>query len=291
MKTSSQINNTLVKNFRSKFLFIIIPGILVVIALFFISNINNDKTISIDKTDSLTTGKNEIPSDSISTFQYKIEEIGRSNNNLPISAHIFSDGEKVILIIAGIHGNEPSSESLAKELISSLQNDTISKALKVIIVPSVNPDGLKSYTRANANGVDINRNFPTSNWSPIPTKERYYPGKEPASEPETIVIMKLLEKFNPVLVFTIHSPLACVNWDGPANEVAEIISRISGYPLKENIGYDTPGSLGTYTGVEKNIPIITLELRGTENERQTSINIEAFHEVFDYIVTQDAEKE
>ena len=39
-----------------------------------------------------------------------------------------------------------------------------------------------------------------------------------------------------------------------------MISQIINYPIEESIGYPTPGSFGTYAGVERNIPIITLEM-------------------------------
>ena len=51
-----------------------------------------------------------------------------------------------------------------------------------------------------------------------------------------------------------------VNYDGPAKEIAQKISQIINYPAEESIGYPTPGSFGTYCGVERNIPTITLEL-------------------------------
>jgi protein MpaA len=59
---------------------------------------------------------------------------------------------------------------------------------------------------------------------------------------------------------TLHAPYKIVNYDGPAADVAQKISDITGYPVEPSIGYPTPGSFGTYYGVERNIPTITLEL-------------------------------
>ena len=42
--------------------------------------------------------------------------------------------------------------------------------------------------------------------------------------------------------------------------IAQKISEITGYPIQEDIGYPTPGSFGTYCGVERKIPTITLEV-------------------------------
>jgi protein MpaA len=51
-----------------------------------------------------------------------------------------------------------------------------------------------------------------------------------------------------------------VNFDGDAEAIAEQISKIIKYPIAPSIGYPTPGSFGTWAGLEKNIPTITLEL-------------------------------
>ena len=51
-----------------------------------------------------------------------------------------------------------------------------------------------------------------------------------------------------------------MNYDGNAKQIAEKISNIIGYPVEKSIGYPTPGSFGTWAGIEKNIPTITLEL-------------------------------
>ena len=135
----------------------------------------------------------------------------------------------------------------------------------VLFIPCLNPDGLSSNTRTNANGVDLNRNFPTKNFgqdgsSAGNNPENYYGGKEPASEIETRFVIDILEKYQPKLVITLHAPYKIVNYDGPAEAIAQKISDIIGYSVESSIGYPTPGSFGTYCGVERNIPTITLEL-------------------------------
>ena len=54
------------------------------------------------------------------------------------------------------------------------------------------------------------------------------------------------------------------------------ISKIINYPVEENIGYPTPGSFGTWAGIEKEIPTITLELDkevGVESLREPIFEI------------------
>ena len=128
-----------------------------------------------------------------------------------------------------------------------------------LFIPSLNPDGQKLETRTNGNGVDINRNFPTKNWV-LGEKNRYFGGETPASEIETKFVISVIEKYSPKLIITLHTPFKIVNFDGNAREISEKISEIFNYPVEESIGYPTPGSFGTWAGVERNIPIITIEM-------------------------------
>lgn len=138
----------------------------------------------------------------------------------------------------------------------------------LLFIPCLNPDGMQLNTRTNSNNVDLNRNFPTKNWGENKGENatcddettNYYGGKTSASEIETRFLIDTIEKYNPTLVMTLHAPYKVVNYDGPAKEIAEKISAIIGYPVEESIGYPTPGSFGTWAGVERNIPTITLEL-------------------------------
>jgi murein peptide amidase A len=206
-------------------------------------------------------------SDSQATSANKRESfvIGRTIHNNPIQIFVFGAGEKHIVVLGGIHGNEPAAVPVAEAFISSLESDTIPADVTVVIIPNVNPDGLVAGTRTNSNSVDINRNFPSKSWRAESAKRRYYPGKRPASEEETRAVIDTISKYSPLLLISIHAPFNCINWDGPAEDIARVMSRSSGYPLQPNIGYETPGSLGSYAGIDLNIPAITIELRGDDS--------------------------
>lgn len=170
--------------------------------------------------------------------------------------------EKTVLVIGIFHGDEPDGEYLINRYLQE-KNDTKNRLL---FIPCLNPDGKDTKTRQNSNGVDLNRNFPTQNWAKLPSNDDYYGGEKPASEIETQFLIYIIEKYKPDLILTLHEPYKVVNFDGPSKEIAQTISEITGYKVEENIGYPTPGSFGTYCGIEKNIPTITLELPEKEDK-------------------------
>ena len=158
-----------------------------------------------------------------------------------------------VLIIGCMHGDEPQGKYLIQEYLKS------NTETKLLFIPCLNPDGVKRNTRVNANGVDLNRNFPTKNWE-LTEKNNFYGGKEPASEIETKFLINVIEEYKPELILTLHAPYKVVNYDGDALNIAQKISEIIKYPVEASIGYPTPGSFGTWAGIENNIPTITLEL-------------------------------
>ena len=202
--------------------------------------------------------------------------LGKSVKGRDITAMIYGKGKKRVLVFGGIHGDEQNTTVVARSLAVHLNTETLPQNLTVIILPDVNPDGLMAQTRVNANGVDINRNFPSKTWRADYTEQRRYPGLKPSSEPETRAVLDLLERYPPDLVVTLHAAMGCVNWDGPAGAFAALIlTSINNYPLCATLGYDTPGSLGLLMGLDKNIPTVTIELRAENASTLVEENLPA----------------
>ena len=171
-----------------------------------------------------------------------------------------------VLIIGVFHGDEPQGDPIIRKYAK--QNpDT-----NLLLIPCLNEYGMKVNKRTNANGVDLNRNFPTKNWGSAPATD-FFAGNAPASESETRFVIDLVEKYSPKLILTLHAPYRVVNYDGPAEKIANKIAEIIGYPVEASIGYPTPGSFGTWAGVERNIPIITLELDEKEGIKALDISV------------------
>ncbi len=191
------------------------------------------------------------------------EEIGRSVEGRPIYKTEFGEGEDVTLFFSCFHGAERATARFGFEFADLLHKnpDLIAPGKKVVVVPLLNPDGFVRGTRNNANDTDLNRNYPTSNWGQQPEGRTVDFGATPASEPESRIVLKLMADHQPDKILTIHQPLKCNNNDGPNGlALAELMAEYNGYEVKPYIGYPTPGSYGTYAGIELGIPMVTLEL-------------------------------
>ncbi|NVO02058.1 MAG: DUF2817 domain-containing protein [Bacteroidetes bacterium] len=186
-----------------------------------------------------------------------------SENGRNIDLYSFGKADSCIFIIGGIHGNEPSGIELAGIIINYLKlSDDQKFKYKVLVMPIANPDGVALNTRQNANGVDLNRNWDTKNFKEgkLNSKKGFYGGKMPFSERETRNIKSIIDFYKPFLIITLHAPYQCINYDGPAYSYAKLISNLMKFPIKSDLGYKIYGSLGIYYGLERNIPVVTVEL-------------------------------
>ncbi len=179
-----------------------------------------------------------------------------------------SQNSENLLLIGGFHGDEPEGEFILCKMIDELKDAVFNSPYNIYIIPCLNPSGKLKKTRANGNGIDLNRNYPTANFSAIsinPHTGNLSAGT-PASEKETLALIQWVERIRPQRILSIHSDLHVIDYDGPARELALQMAQDSGYPLVENIGYPTTGSFGTWAGIERCIPLITLETRKAERQ-------------------------
>lgn len=156
------------------------------------------------------------------------------------------------LILAGTHGDETAAIATLSGALRTLP-DTLRRHHVVL---AVNPDGCQLGLRGNARGVDLNRNFPAANWQPGGTVYRWNSaaderdvaistGDRPASEPETHALCALIHQLKPAWVVTFHEPLACID-DPQHSALGQWLAEQTGMPLVGSVGYDTPGSFGSW---------------------------------------------
>jgi murein peptide amidase A len=169
-----------------------------------------------------------------------------------------------VLLLGGIHGDELTASAIVFKWITQIGKPN-AQAFQWKIAPVVNPDGLLATKpqRVNARGVDLNRNFPTPNWeletskywSKVTKKDpRRFPGKAPISEPESRWVHDTIEHYKPDVIISVHAPFGVLDFDGPATPPKRF-GRLAFTPVGVY-----PGSLGNYSGLHKDIPVVTIEL-------------------------------
>lgn len=208
--------------------------------------------------------------------------IGYSVNGQPLEVCTFGSGDTVRLVIAGIHGGyEWNTIALADELIAHLEGhpDTVPPGIKLHVLRVLNPDGeARSHGfagRANANGVDLNRNFPAlwqAEW-PRDGCWDYGPisaGPHPASEPETIALMNFIQAQGIDALISYHSAALGIFPGGqPPDDrsvsLAESIASVSNYPYPPiDTGCQFTGQLIDWASAQ-GIAAVDIELTDHQN--------------------------
>lgn len=218
--------------------------------------------------------------------------IGLSGEKRPIEAYVFGTGSTTLLFVGAIHGGyEWNTALLAYKFVDYLtaNPDLVPKNLKIIIIPTANPDGLYLVTgkegrfsvadvstnektlesgRFNALKVDLNRNF-ACKWQPKSTWREAVvsAGAKAFSEPEAVALRDLVFKQRPVGVILWHSQSGtvyaseCQKGILPSTlDIMNAYAKVSGYKIAKTFdSYTISGDFDSWLA-SINIPAITVEL-------------------------------
>lgn len=212
---------------------------------------------------------------------------GRSELGAPLLYFPAQCGDSHGLVMAGTHGDEVA----AVVALSCALRTLPAEQLRHHVILAVNPDGCQLGLRANARGVDLNRNFATDNWQPKGSVYRWNSaaeerdvrlgtGSEAGSEAETRALSQLIDELRPAWTVTIHEPLACVE-DPDNSDLGKWLSRRMDLPLVTDVGYATPGSFGTWCA-ERRLPCITLEFPPVSADAASEDYLQALIELLTY---------
>ena len=166
--------------------------------------------------------------------------MGMSVDGRPIMATRRGDPDgRRVLVFGVIHGDEQAG----LQIVALLEELPVPDGVDLYLVDSMNPDGVANNTRGNANGVDLNRNFPF-NWGPIGAPgDGQYAGSAAASEPEAQAVVGLIGALRPDLVIWYHQDLFTISpGQGRDGAIRARYAELTGLPMETITG-------GTYTGV------------------------------------------
>jgi hypothetical protein len=164
-----------------------------------------------------------------------VVQIGASRDGEPILARRFGEGPRALRVVGGHHGDEGSSIVVTLAVARALAERGVPDGTEVWVVPLLNPDGARAYTRANADGVDLNRNYGWE-WAP----DEAGAGPAPFSEPETRAMRALARARDFGGGVTVHSGASNIGW--PWNWTTA--ERVVDEPLFEQIAADYAAACG-----------------------------------------------
>jgi hypothetical protein len=150
--------------------------------------------------------------------------VGHSVRGRPIVARVLGpdSAPRRLLLVGCIHGNECAGI----RILSALARARAPAGVQLWLVPEMNPDGTAADARQNADGVDLNRNFPYQ-WQRI-ADPTYDSGPRPASEPETRAAMALIRRIKPAVTIWYHQHMDLVDMAGGDRGVARRYAHFSG---------------------------------------------------------------
>ena len=122
---------------------------------------------------------------------FKVEVIGTSVLSDSIYGVKIGSGKKRILMWSQMHGNESTTTKAIFDLFNTFTSSDseikeILNTCTLYIIPILNPDGAKAYTRINANEIDLNRDA------------------QLRSQPESKVLRSVFESFKPHFCYNLH---------------------------------------------------------------------------------------
>ncbi len=209
----------------------------------------------------------EKPNETVQAEQsFKIEEkvFGKSVAGKDIRGYVIGrGGSDTIFLFGAIHGDEVGTVDLLEQLVDEIRedNDLVSRSKQLIVIPDSNPDGYEDRTdKLNANGVNLNLNFGTSDWQ-TRGPEGTFAGKEAFSEPESRVIKDIVEQYKPNVMISYHSQGAVVSPElmSGSIELAKWYAEKSGYQFYTY--WDYPGTSTKWFEQTTGKPAITVELK------------------------------
>jgi serine/threonine-protein kinase len=226
------------------------------------------------------------------------QSLGRSAGGRDISMlEVGNPDGPVVVVVGSIEGDQADTSGVVQQLMDWYRSrpDQIPNRGQLYLIPSICPDGNLGGSRFNANGVDLNRNWGSGNWTSNAIVPGYPKGKAgsggayPFSEPETSALRDLLNRLRSsgrnVYLITLHSTVNAGMRDqvfpgytstgihDESKAVAERVAQALGYRYNTAWSYDTTGEAIAWAA-EQGIPAIDIvSLKNSGASRSAMINV------------------
>jgi protein MpaA len=148
-----------------------------------------------------------------------------------------------VLVVGCIHGNECAGRAIVDRLVARRDAPA---GTQLLLVRDLNPDGFRRNTRANARGVDLNRNS-SQMWRARPAGAGFG-GVRPFSEPESRAVRALILAERPAITVWYHQPFGLVDFPETGDgEVSRRYAALAGLPARRQAA--EPGSMSRWENV------------------------------------------
>lgn len=192
-----------------------------------------------------------------------LSPLARSPGDREMVAAKFGTGEYRILVVGEASGRDRVAARWASELCNDLRraNTTWLSQQTVIVVPTLNPDGETTNSSENAAQVSLVKNFPTSAY-----RSGTFTDSDPAIEPETRALMRLLADFQPQRVVLLTSRNEPTALRVSPSAMAAFSSWKDRVGLRVEPQSSDTGNLFAYAGSVLGLPTVELQLEAASTE-------------------------
>ena len=241
----------------------------IIAASFYIYDGMQTKTVLVAATETqknpatvVETAKIEEVSQGTSGVEEKI--FGQSTDGKPITGFVIGTGTDTTLMFGSIHGNEMGTADLLNTFVKYVKSNpsSIGANERILVIPILNPDGYYDRTdKLNANEVNLNLNFGTSDWA-MYGSEGQYAGPEAWSEAESRVLRDVVLKYLPNRMIAYHSNGSLTNpeFSDASAELAWWYGVRSGYTYYADPAWDYSGTATKWFEETYKKAAITIEL-------------------------------
>jgi len=265
VKKKSRLSAAYLKKRQLLGLGILLLSLVLTGALYYIYQSQSTKDVAVAASAKNETAPTPEVSTVVSTEQADAQiTFGYSVAGKPITGYVFGSGSDTTLMFGSIHGNEMGTADLLKTLVEYIKNNpsAVAEGQRVVIIPILNPDGYYDRTdKLNADEVNLNLNFGTSDWA-MYGSEGQYAGPYAWSEPESRVLRSVVEKYLPNRMISYHSNGSLSNPEltSASQELAWWYAEESGYTYYADPAWDYSGTATKWFEETYSKPAITIEL-------------------------------